>query len=321
VEGGKGGRLIRTCRGEGLLRPCPVPAGIAAGATFRRFTPFTLKGFFAIFASLCTIAGLGFGIYRSVCAPPVPPQQSAPATPQQQTEDDALYDIDDEAEGESVYSEGGEISEASTPEEPLPVVEAETDDAILNEAQLIAQAAKLSDAPLWAQWLTQSTPCRRILRAMDDIVQGQRPIEALDFLTSEQPFSAQRDNAGRYTISASAIARFQPAIDIIAAIPPKQLAQLYLKAEPLLQEEYRKLGSRENVRSLLSAFCAAVLAIPKFDHDPALIRVTETLYRYEDPAFERLTDGQKLIVRTGYKNCATIRALCQALSEELGLEQ
>ncbi len=230
--------------------------------------------------------------------------------------------MDDEADGELGYTEAPQTTvtpEPSTPEESAETPEQE--EPLLNEAQLLEQAAKLSDAPLWAQWLLQSTPCRRILRAMDDIVQGQRPLEALDFLAPSQPFSAQPTTGGSYIISANAIARFQPAIDIIAALPHQQLAQLYLKAEPLLQEEYRKLGSREDVRSLLRAFCATVLAIPEFDCDPDLIRVTDTLYRYKEPEFERLTDGQKLLVRTGYKNCAKLRALCQALADELKLMQ
>mgnify|MGYP004654302209 FL=1 len=280
-----------------------------------------MKKALSIIASILTIAGLGVGIYRSLRTPPGA-AQSPPAAVKNASGDDALYADDDESRDGGGYSDP--TPSASLKGQPADMGENAPDNppadaAPLNEEQVLRQAASLSDSPLWAKWLAQDNACRRLLRAMDDIAQGQRPVAALDFMAVPQPFSAQQNADGALAISPAAIARYQPIAEVILAIPPEKWVQCYLLAEPLLQEQYRQMGSREPVRTLLASFCNAILEIPDFNYEPELVRMNGGLYQYKDPAFEQLTDGQKLIIRLGCRNCARIRQLCQAIADELKL--
>lgn len=279
--------------------------------------------FIAIAGSLATIGALSFGICRTI----FPAVKSAPPPSPQSGGDSALT--------ETLYSEDAETEAARPYQEPYPDTEPAADDVpeAMSPAdsgnappapppgrdEVLEALTRLSDTPLWLQWVAQSAPLTRLLQTMDAIACGQRPAAPLDFLLPQQPFSASCNTGGECTVSPAAIRRFQPAIALLCAIPPQKIAGWYLLAEPVLQDEYRCLGSRSPLRQLLLDFCNAVLSIPDFDFEPALVRISDTLYRYEDPAFEGLTDGQKLLVRTGYRNCALLKRQCRAVADAIGL--
>ncbi|MBR6470802.1 MAG: DUF3014 domain-containing protein [Victivallales bacterium] len=192
---------------------------------------------------------------------------------------------------------------------------------VLTAEELLARAPGFSDSAVWAKLLGQTTPVMRIVKAIDAVANGERPVAALDFLRTDTAFTARRNANGEWTPTAETYARYQDIVDFVASIPPQEIAKWFEMAEPVLQQSCRQLGYQDkSIRELLAEAIQTILDVPQFSTDPALVPTGTTgTYHFVDPAFEQLNDAQKLLVRLGPENCAKIQAKCRAIADALNL--
>ncbi len=191
----------------------------------------------------------------------------------------------------------------------------------LTPEELMAKAPAFSDSPFWAKLLAQTTPAMRLVKAIDAVANGQRPLDALDFLHVNTPYSARKNDAGDWVATAESYARYQSAVDFVDSLDPQKVAEWFTMAEPVLQQCCKQLGYQDkSIRTLLTEACSTVLATPHFEFEPQLVPTGTTgTFHYADPAFEKLNDAQKLLVRLGPANCAKIQAKCEAIADALKL--
>ena len=192
----------------------------------------------------------------------------------------------------------------------------------LTQEELLAKAPAFSDSPFWAKLLAQTTPAMRLVMAIDAVANGQRPLDALDFLHVETPFSARKNGDGdAWTATAESYARYQTAVDFVDSLDAQKVSEWFTMAEPVLQQCYQKLGYQDkSIRTLLTEAFNTILTTPRFDFDPQLVPTGTTgTYHFADPAFEQLNDAQKLLVRLGPANCAKVQAKCSAIADALKL--
>lgn len=192
----------------------------------------------------------------------------------------------------------------------------------MTSEELLSIAPTFSDSPIWAKLLGQTTPVMRVVKAIDAVANGERPLDALDFLHVDTAFTAQRNATGEWVATKASYNRYQDAVDFLTSIPPEEIAKWFKRAEPVLQQSCRQLGYQDkSIRDLLYEACQTLLAVPPFSTDPALVPTGTTgTYHFADPAFENLNDAQKLLVRLGPTNCAKIQAQCQAIIVVLDLK-
>jgi hypothetical protein len=167
-----------------------------------------------------------------------------------------------------------------------------------------------------AQFLLPERVVRNIVVTIDNVPRqqmalNQRPIRATpgEFLTSgpEEAMVLAEENYARYA----------PLIAVVRTIDAKTLVSLYRGLQPLFQQAYEELGHPNGVFNLrLLEVIDHLLAAPQA---PAEIRLVQpsVLYRYADERLEKLSAGQKLLLRMGPENAAVIKSKLREIQAEL----
>ena len=235
---------------------------------------------------------------------------------------DTVATSDPMGENSDLSSPVGSRSDDGTGNAATPDLETTDAQPAMTREELLAIAPTFSDSPIWAKLLGQTTPVMRVVKAIDAVANGERPVDALDFLHVDTAFTAQRNATGEWVATKASYDRYQDAVDFLTSIPPEEIAKWFKRAEPVLQQSCRQLGYQDkSIRDLLYEACQTLLAVPSFSTGPTLVPTGTTgTYHFADSAFENLNDAQKLLVRLGPTNCAKIQAQCQAIIVVLELK-
>jgi hypothetical protein len=122
---------------------------------------------------------------------------------------------------------------------------------------------------------------------------------------------------GATVISARNSRRYAPFVRMAAGIDARQAVALYVRLYPLLQRAYEDLGYPDKyLNDRVVAVIDDLLATPKVAGPIRVKRVAPDgaigrgpgLYLYEDRALETATAGQKVLLRMGTENSATLMA-------------
>ena len=111
--------------------------------------------------------------------------------------------------------------------------------------------------------------------------------------------------------------RYTPYVEVLDRLNPAQTARLYQRYYPLFQRAYKNLGYPNGYfNDRLVAIIDHLLATPSVDY-PIKVVQPKVLYEFADPTLERLSWGQKTLIRTGPDHMATIKRFLQALRREI----
>ena len=111
--------------------------------------------------------------------------------------------------------------------------------------------------------------------------------------------------------------RYEPLMQIVAAVETEQLMSVYRRFYPLFQESYESLGHGDAYfNDRLVGVIEHLLETPQLTGDPMLVKV-EAQYQYADPELEGLSAGQRMILRSGPSNTATILEKLRSLKAAL----
>ncbi len=156
----------------------------------------------------------------------------------------------------------------------------------------------------------------RFVVAVDGLTRGKLPMRyrlfkpvAGQFLASstEENIVLSPDNYRRYT----------PYVLLAEAVDSKILVATYVRFYPLFQQEYKALGYPKGYfNDRLVEVIDDMLATPDVKGPVRLIR-PNVLYEFADPDLERLSAGQKILLRMGPENAARIKAKLGEIRREL----
>jgi hypothetical protein len=122
---------------------------------------------------------------------------------------------------------------------------------------------------------------------------------------------------GHTVIGAANAARYAPYMRVLENVDPKALVAWYAQNYPLFQQAYRELGYPNGYfNDRLVVAIDDMLAAPTPAGPIALIQ-PKVFYRYADPALQSLSAGQKLLIRSGPANEATIKSHLRAFRAAL----
>lgn len=115
----------------------------------------------------------------------------------------------------------------------------------------------------------------------------------------------------------SNFARYRPYVDVVAALDAKRMAAAYQRLYPLFQEAYEELGNpsayfNDRVIDVIDH----LLEAPEV-RGPIPLARPNVLYEFANPELERLSAGQKFLVRIGPDNAARLKAKLRELRAEL----
>lgn len=121
------------------------------------------------------------------------------------------------------------------------------------------------------------------------------------------------------TISTENSARYTPYVRIAAAIDAKKLVGLYIRLYPLFQQAYEELGyPKKYFNDRLIVVMDDLLAAPAIKGPVKLVQ-PNVFYQYAVPSLERRSIGQRILMRMGSKNEATVKAKLREIKQELML--
>lgn len=121
------------------------------------------------------------------------------------------------------------------------------------------------------------------------------------------------------TISAKNAARYTPYVRIAAAVDAKKLVGLYVRLYPLFQQAYEELGyPKKYFNDRLIVVLDDLLAAPTVKGPVKLVQ-PNVFYQYAVPSLEKRSIGQRILMRMGSKNEATVKAKLREIKQELML--
>ncbi|MEJ0036770.1 MAG: DUF3014 domain-containing protein [Gammaproteobacteria bacterium] len=227
-----------------------------------------------------------FEFMKKPVPPVAPPAAQAPAGPAAETE-----------------KEHHPI--AGAPDRPLPKLN-ESDSELGS-----ALAGVFGKGPI-DQMLVPEMVIRHVVVTVDNlprnkVAEQMRPVKSIGgdtvVVTSGDSTTLGEENAARY----AAVMKLVQTVDI------KQLGSLYIRYYPLFQQSYEDLGyPGQYFNDRLVEVIDHLLQTPDI-RGPIELKQGKVFYEYADPALEARSAGQKLLLRMGPRNQATIKAKLKEL--------
>lgn len=149
----------------------------------------------------------------------------------------------------------------------------------------------------------------RLVATVDNLPRQQvaeriRPVTVL-----EKPFVADegQDGNGQYTLNEQNYKRFDPMVEQFVATDLEDLVALYRRYYPLFQKAYVGQGYPDGYfNDRLIEVIDHLLATPDVEGPVELTR-PHVMYEFADPELEKLSAGQKLMLRLGPDNKARVQ--------------
>lgn len=147
----------------------------------------------------------------------------------------------------------------------------------------------------------------RVVATVDNLPLGHLPAQLLP-VKSVPGWLVTTGKDGELSLSPKNAVRYQPYVQVAKSVPIAPLVAVYIRFYPLFQEQYEKLGYPDKYfNDRLVQVIDHLLATPEVK-GPALLMQTTVLYQFADPDLEKLSAGQKILVRMGGENAALVKA-------------
>ena len=207
-----------------------------------------------------------------------------------------------------------EAPEPEPQEEPLPEL-GNSDQSVLDAFGKLA-----ADAP---SLIVPEESIRKFVRAVNAVEEGKVVHEYRPLVSPAPPFQVERDGTveeqqvQQYTLSEENYRRYDKYVATFAAIETDELAALYKRFYPLLEEAYREMGLKKgNFHTVMLGAIDNLLAAPVVEQDILLVR-PKVFYQYADPALEKLPASHKLLLRMGPDNTRRLQESLKNLRAKL----
>lgn len=198
---------------------------------------------------------------------------------------------------------------AERPTEPLPPVE-QSDGPILEALSGAFRADGL------AEFVNMQDYVKRLVITVDNLPRELVPSQMS--MVQRVPGLVEVDKDGDIvTLSPRNYARYDDFVSFAESLDPRLLVSLYLRFYPLLDQTYKQIGhptGRFHDRVIVAI--DDMLAAPT-PQGPIELVQPKVLYRFRDPALQQLSAGQKIMIRIGPDNAATLKKVLRRLRGEL----
>jgi hypothetical protein len=236
---------------------------------------------------IALIAGV---MFFSSSDEPEPPEQTRVPAPAPQPQSSPEPEPEPEPEPQPAVPEPEPV--------PLPALD-ESDEFVRERVDTIAGDDALEPA------LRTDQLVRKFAVVLENLAEGGLARGPLSHLAPKADFPVTRDGE-RMLMDPAGFDRYEPVVDMVAAVRPEQAVMLLETMDPLLQDAYRELGVQDvDVESRLAAAIDVLLATP-IPEGPVELKQPAVMYEYADPELEALLPAQKQLIRMGPENARQI---------------
>lgn len=236
----------------------------------------------------------GGAAWWSLTRPPepvdeLPPPQVAPAQPAVAR---TLPPVED-----AVVIDEVEVEPEAVPE-PLPEL-AESDAEVTQDLADVAGTARVADYLLVDQVVS------RAVASIDSLTSRQVPVHINPVRAAQDKLIVE--TVGDKTVLSEAnFARYNDYVALLQNMDSDALVGFYHHYYPLFQQAWEQNGGQGPFNDRLLAVIDNLLAAPD-PAGPIYLVKPEAVYLYEDPQLEAMSAGQKVLVRMGGQNAATVK--------------
>jgi len=197
--------------------------------------------------------------------------------------------------------EQAQVDSDGEPSPPLPPIE-DSDRPVFDAIAGLAGGGEALGVLVDPQHLVQ-----RIVATVDGLTRPKLGENVSPLRSAQGVFATRADGAQRVIASDNA-ARYDAYAQVARAIDAKKLVAWYVATYALFQQAYRELGYPNGYfNDRLIAVIDHLLATPDAVQPLAVVQ-PNVLYEFADPALEARSSGQKLLLRSGPRNEAAIKA-------------
>lgn len=199
---------------------------------------------------------------------------------------------------------------------PASVASRTAADLPTSDADLAALIASAVGVSRWPAFAYPDNILRRVVATIDALPRAELPATIRVIRPVHGTFEVAGAEDSPHADPANA-ARYEWLVAALEQIAPSAAGDLYARLYPRLQQQYVSLGypDRSFHQRLLEALDDA-LAAPTVPADAALVR-PNVLFLYADPSLERLSAGQKALMRLGPQREARAKAQIERIREEI----
>ena len=190
--------------------------------------------------------------------------------------------------------------------EPAPKV-APTEDVAASDPAAKSAIGAVFGMPFVDSYLVPDRVVQNIVTTIDSLDREPVPLRFRAIVDVPEAVAVER-NEGRITLAAANSARYRGLMLALKSADSRTLAGLYLRYYPLLQRAWREMGYPDGYfNDRVVHVIDHLLAAPEIEQ-PIELQQPKVLYTFADPELEALSSGQKVMVRIGLENEATVKA-------------
>jgi hypothetical protein len=168
---------------------------------------------------------------------------------------------------------------------------------------------------------------RRFVATVDNLGREHAPVAVWPVQPTAGRFLVTGDGDATQ-VAAGNDARYSAFVAFVGSVDAAKAVDLYRRMYPALEAAYRDLGFvKQPLNARVLEVIDLLLATPE-PAQPPKVALTEvkgpiasprpwTRYEYQDPRFERLAAGQKMLLRVGADNRKVLKAKLQQLRQQL----
>jgi hypothetical protein len=157
---------------------------------------------------------------------------------------------------------------------------------------------------------------RRAVATVDNLPRENLPMQSMPV----KPVTGPVITAGQgssLTLGAANAARYNAYVRLAEAVPAGALVAAYMQVYPLLQQDYEQLGyPGRYFNDRVVQVIDHLLNTPEVQ-GPVLLIQPKVVYEFADTKLEKLSAGQKILVRIGHENAVKVKAKLREIRSAL----
>lgn len=231
-----------------------------------------------------------------------PPQSPVDATPEIQ------HPITDSPEDST------EIPDEAETEKPLPLLE-ESDNRI---KEILSE---LIGDDLVNLFFKQTGLIHRFVATIDSLPKKEVPVKYRLLPPTSGKFLVKEDSVDIFTLDPENFKRYDTTMQLLDKLDTELFVKWYIRFYPLIQEDYDSLGYKDRYFNDRFIFVIDhLLETPELTGSIQL-KQHKIFYKFADPALQKLSAGQKSLLRIGPANTAILKAKLIEIRKALATPQ
>ena len=194
----------------------------------------------------------------------------------------------------------------------------------LNESDEVVRGLvkELSSNPSVAAWLTTDNLIRNFVVVVANIAAGEAAQGRVPALRPKGTFQVE-ERGEDLVINSRSYARYLPLATAATSIKPEDAARLFFMLKPRIDEAYAELGQPNTTFDQTLERAIVVLLSTPIPAGPVPVEPNgaAVAFRYADPALEKLTPSQKLLIRFGPENQRTVQTALRNIALALRIPE